>query len=77
MPDPFRMRRRDALAMLGYAAFRASAFAQSAPQFPKGAIIRTILKDMDPTELAGGATLFHEHMSFAGFEVRAVFTGAA
>jgi phosphotriesterase-related protein len=37
----------------------------AAPTFPKGAIIRTILKDYAPEELAGGATLFHEHMSFA------------
>ncbi len=59
------IRRRDALAILGYSAFRAAAFAQTAPKFPKNAIIRTILKDMKPEELAGGATLFHEHMSFA------------
>ena len=32
------------------------------PTFPKGAIIRTILKDYAPEDLAGGATLFHEHM---------------
>jgi phosphotriesterase-related protein len=32
------------------------------PTFPKGAIIRTLLKDYAPEELAGGATLFHEHM---------------
>jgi phosphotriesterase-related protein len=31
--------------------------------FPKGAIIRTLLKDSAPEEFAGGATLFHEHMS--------------
>jgi phosphotriesterase-related protein len=31
--------------------------------FPKGAVIRTVLKDYAPEELAGGATLFHEHMS--------------
>ncbi len=65
MIDSFKMRRREALALLGYSAFRASAFAQAAPTFPKNAIIRTILKDMKPEELAGGATLFHEHMSFA------------
>ncbi len=35
------------------------------PQFPKGAIIRTILKDYAPDELAGGATLFHEHLQLA------------
>ncbi len=34
-----------------------------APTFPKGAVIRTVLKDYAPEELAGGATLFHEHMS--------------
>ena len=33
------------------------------PAFPKGAIIRTLFKDYAPEELAGGATLFHEHMS--------------
>ena len=31
--------------------------------FPDGAIIRTVLRDIDPEELAGGATLFHEHLS--------------
>ena len=31
----------------------------------KGAIIRTVLKDLAPEELADGATLFHEHMSLA------------
>jgi phosphotriesterase-related protein len=41
-----------------------SASAQT-PQFPKGAIIRTLLKDYAPEELAGGATLFHEHMQLA------------
>jgi phosphotriesterase-related protein len=35
------------------------------PTFPKGAIIRTVLKDYAPEELAGGATLFHEHMQLA------------
>jgi phosphotriesterase-related protein len=35
------------------------------PTFPKGAVIRTILKDYAPEELAGGATLFHEHLTFA------------
>ena len=32
------------------------------PAFPKGTIIRGLLKDYDPAELAGGATLFHEHL---------------
>ena len=30
--------------------------------FPDGAVIRTILGDIDPATLAGGATLFHEHL---------------
>jgi phosphotriesterase-related protein len=59
--------RRDALKLLGggvaSAAFRATASA--APQFPKGAIIRTVLKDLPPEALTGGATLFHEHLSLA------------
>ena len=62
------MTRREALELLGMtaaaAALPTSAFAQ-APAFPKGAIIRTLLKDYAPEELAGGATLFHEHMSLA------------
>jgi len=57
--------RRETLGILGWAATRGIAFAQSKPQFPKGAVIRTVLKDMAPEELAGGATLFHEHMSLA------------
>jgi len=60
--------RREALELLGMSAAAAAipkrAFAQ-APTFPKGAVIRTILKDYAPDELAGGATLFHEHMSLA------------
>jgi phosphotriesterase-related protein len=60
------MTRRDALELLGMtaasAALPTAAFAQ-APTFSKGAVIRTLLKDYAPEELAGGATLFHEHMS--------------
>ena len=63
-----RVTRREALELLGMtaasAAFPTAAFAQ-APAFPKGAVIRTLLKDFEPEELAGGATLFHEHMSLA------------
>src|ERR1700735_3916288 len=40
------------------------AWGAKTPAFPKKAIIRTILKDVPPEALAGGATLFHEHMSF-------------
>lgn len=60
--------RRQALEILGIGAAAAAlprgAFAQDAA-FPKGAIIRTVLKDYAPEELAGGATLFHEHMQLA------------
>src|SRR5262245_18234571 len=62
------MNRRQALELLGMSAAAAalpkSAFAQT-PTFPKGAIIRTILRDNAPEELAGGATLFHEQMQLA------------
>jgi phosphotriesterase-related protein len=44
------------------AAIPGNAFAQTL-SFPKGAIIRTLSRDYAPDELAGGATLFHEHMS--------------
>ena len=60
--------RRQLLEMLGLGAIAATLpeFASAAaPTFPKGAVIRTILKDYAPEELAGGATLFHEHLSFA------------
>jgi phosphotriesterase-related protein len=65
--------RRDALKAIGVSAAAAPfGFAQGEAQpalaqatFPKGAIIRTILKDYAPEDLAGGATLFHEHMQLA------------
>jgi phosphotriesterase-related protein len=51
---------------LGVAAAAISKIASAAaPVFPKGVIIRTVLKDYTPEELAGGATLFHEHVSLA------------
>jgi phosphotriesterase-related protein len=60
--------RRQALERLGIgsaaAAVSGSLFAQELA-FPKGAIIRALLKDYAPEELAGGATLFHEHMQLA------------
>jgi phosphotriesterase-related protein len=74
--------RRKALEFLGVSAVAAAvprgAFAQQSI-FPKGAIIRTILRDYAPEELAGGATLFHEHMQLApDFGVRfAAATAAA
>ena len=60
--------RRDAIGMLVTAAAavalpgRASA---APPTFPRGSVIRTVLRDYDPEELGGAATLFHEHMSLA------------
>src|SRR6188472_1522379 len=60
--------RREALGILGMgvAAAALPEFASAAPlTFPKGAVIRTILKDYAPEDLAGGATLFHEHMQLA------------
>src|SRR5262249_5786958 len=35
----------------------------TAPKFAKGAVIRTLLKDVPPESLASGPTLFHEHLS--------------
>jgi len=62
------MTRRQAVETLGIAAgavlLPSGTFGQT-PAFPKGAIIRTVLKDYAPEEFAGGATLFHEHMQLA------------
>ena len=61
--------RRDAVGLLGggVAAWAASAFGiedlyAQAPAFPKGAVIRTLLKDVPPSAITG-PTLFHEHLS--------------
>ena len=62
-----RVNRRRALEVVSlWAATAASRelFAAEAT-FPKGAIIRTLLRDYAPQELAGGATLFHEHLQLA------------
>lgn len=48
------------------------------PTFPKGAIIRTILKDYAPADLANGATLFHEHFQLGpDFNAKFAAAGAA
>src|SRR4051812_32540398 len=60
-----RFTRRQALQVLGAGATCAIQGRAQAPAFPKGAIIRTVLKDYAPEDLAGGATLFHEHMQLA------------
>lgn len=60
--------RRRALGILGAGAISMALPDRSdaaAPEFPKGAVIRTVLKDYAPEDLAGGATLFHEHLSLA------------
>jgi phosphotriesterase-related protein len=68
--------RRQALQFLGLGAAAASiSRAAEGPTFPKGAIIRTVLKDYAPEELAGAATLFHEHMQL-GPDFNAKFTAA-
>ena len=62
-----RLTRRQALRTLGISAAAAlpkGVFGQ-ASAFPKGAIIRALLRDYAPEELASGATLFHEHMQLA------------
>ncbi len=71
--------RRQALEALGIgiasAAIPSPGLARD-PRFPKGAIIRAILKDYAPDDLAGGATLFHEHMQLAS-DFMAKFAAAA
>jgi phosphotriesterase-related protein len=73
-----RFTRRQVLEVLGIGAaaavFPKLGFAQT-PTFPKGAIIRTVLRDYAPEELAGGATLFHEHMQL-GPDFNARFAAA-
>src|SRR5204863_2723470 len=73
-----RLTRRQALEILGIGAAAAalpnSVFAQTST-FPKGAVIRTLLKDYAPEDLAGGATLFHEHMQL-GTDFNAKFAAA-
>ena len=68
------MTRRQALGVLGAAA-ASPLVAQTGVTFPKGAVIRTLLADLDPASLAGGATLFHEHMQL-GTDFNAKFTAA-
>ena len=59
--------RREAFQLFGLSAAAVAAAPMKAlaqaPSFSKGAIIRTLFKDYAPEDLAGGATLFHEHLS--------------
>jgi phosphotriesterase-related protein len=61
--------RRDILRLLGSSAavtaVQQIVRAASETQFPPGAVIRTVLQDMSPEALVGGATLFHEHLSIS------------
>lgn len=65
--------RRQAIGGIGAGALAVTAvplLAAAEPEFPLGSVVRTLLKDYAPSELAGGATLFHEHMSLRnGFMV--------
>ncbi len=62
-----RFTRREALSLLGAGAAAAfspgTIFGAQDPQFPAGAVIRTVLDDLPPSALAGGTTLFHEHLT--------------
>lgn len=59
--------RRDFIRLTGVCAAAAFAHglhaAEDKLRLPAGAIIRTVLRDLAPEALAGGATLFHEHLS--------------
>lgn len=70
MKTPFvqRVTRRQALEILGIGAAAVALpprLRAQEPTFPPDAVIRTLLRDYAPEELAGGATLFHEHMQLA------------
>ena len=69
--------RRDAFLGIGAATLATplGATAQT-PVFPDGAVIRTLFKDYAPEALAGGATLFHEHLSL-GTDFMGRFLAAA
>lgn len=58
--------RREAIGLLG-GCVTAAAQSNSAagPPFPEGSVIRMVLRDVTPDALAGGATLFHEHLSLS------------
>jgi phosphotriesterase-related protein len=44
-------------------AMQSQAGSRPVPTFPRGAVIRTLLKDVPPASLGQGVTLFHEHLS--------------
>jgi phosphotriesterase-related protein len=62
-----RLSRRDVLSFIttgtAIALRPGAAMAGNTPQFQRGAIIRTLFKDIPPAKLGSGVTLFHEHLS--------------
>jgi phosphotriesterase-related protein len=76
-----RMTRRDVMRLLGAgaglslasldAAWQAQPASGAKPlrNLPRGSIIRTVLKDVQPDEVGKGVTLFHEHLSTATWRV--------
>ena len=63
---PPSLTRREVLSLAGAVAIGCtgpSTAPAAAVDFPKGAVIRTLLKDVAPDSLGKGAVLFHEHLS--------------
>lgn len=68
------MRRLLGIGVVGAGAGVSMAFGDGEPEtaelmpstvtFPEGAVIRTLLDDIDPNVLATGATMMHEHLSY-------------
>jgi phosphotriesterase-related protein len=58
-----RLTRREAILGLCALGVSPALAAAQQPDFGPGAIIRTLFADVAPESLAGGATLFHEHLS--------------
>ena len=74
-----RMTRRRALELMALGSAGAALPLDAAAQpvaFARGAIIRTLFRDMNPADLGGGATLFHEHLSLPE-DFNAKFSAAA
>jgi len=74
--DVARLSRREVLGLLaagagiGVAAHLQAVALTGKVSFPKGAVIRSLLKDLSPDTLGAAATLFHEHLSFEWARVR-------
>src|SRR5260221_12206675 len=58
--------RRELIGLLGasagLSAFETLRLGAQTPTFPRGTVVRTLLKDVAPADISG-ATLFHEHLS--------------